>query len=226
MKQPPDAMPACPRALVLLGHSNSGKTPLGDLLAASSPVHDARFLHLDFGSLLRKTCRREIDPGFSDTDIARIESYMRGGLLPDSAFDIARRIVEWFFRARRFEPSRDLLVLNGLPRHRGQARHLEAMGVTVTTVVHLNCSAETAWERKRLAEAGKGFEDRSGRADASREIFHDRARSYERHTLPLIDYYRQHDIRVFSVPIDVTTSPQEVMEALRGKLSMLRNGGE
>jgi adenylate kinase len=201
------------RAVLLVGNSASGKSPLGECLARRSTDSGGRFVHFDFGEHLRRTCDLAIDPGFSAAELEQIRPFMRGALLDDSSFFIARRIVEWFI-AQRGWGADDMLVLNGLPRHTGQARDVAEMGVEVSTVIHLDCSADVAWRRKALAESGSGFEDRSGRGDSAREVFQCKLESYEQQTRPLLDWYRARGVRIVTVPVAVGTSPEDMLAGL------------
>ena len=51
-------------AILLVGHSNAGKSPLGALLEArSAELRVRRWLHLDFGERLRATVAGALDAG-------------------------------------------------------------------------------------------------------------------------------------------------------------------
>ena len=99
------------------------------------------------------------------------------------------------------DAAKDVLVLNGLPRNPAQARGLAGMGIDVPVVILLDCSVETAWQRKARSERGMGFEDRSHRADVSREVFDRKARSFVEETAPLMDWYRDRGTQVLRVAV-------------------------
>jgi hypothetical protein len=83
----------------------------------------------------------------------------RGVLLEDQDFPIAERIFRAFL-VRRAVDGRTVVVLNGLPRHTGQACALEG-SVAVEAVVCLECTAETVTQRLRNDPGG----DRANRDD-------------------------------------------------------------
>jgi adenylate kinase family enzyme len=210
------------RALLLAGHSNSGKSPVGSALAEALCSSSRTTHHLDFGDLLRRTCSADINPGFSEEHLRLIGTFMHGRLLDDGSFFVAQRLIEWFLDDRAFVPGRDVLILNGMPRDAAQAIRVRAMGIVVDQVVHLDCSAETAWRRKQRSEDGTGFEDRSDRGDAAHQVFERKVRSFLRDTLPLLDYYRSAGAIIHRVPVQIDTGPDDVVrltaDALRRNL--------
>ncbi len=199
-------------ALLLIGHSSSGKSPLGELLQHHPLPDGGRLLHLDFGEHLRRTCERTIDPGFTDAQRSEIEPLMQGQLLTDKLFWVARTIIDWFTADRRFDCGRDVLVLNGIPRHTGQARELHRMGVEARLVVHLDCSARIAWQRKRASERGAGFEDRSRRTDSGFAVFSRKVASFDADTRPVLDWYRARGVPLARIDVCEATSPRQMCE--------------
>jgi len=215
------ASPRALRAVLLLGHSCSGKSPLGEAVARSLSGRERRFLHLDFGALLRAVGDGKVRAGFTRQQTGLVRAFLRGRLLDRRTFWVARRIVQWFLREHRARQGRDVLVLNGLPRHAGQARDMASLGIDVALVIHLDCPAAVAWQRKLTAESGLGFEDRRGRPDRARHVFIRRARSFRRLTLPLVRYYRGRGVTVMRVPVGVGTSPAVVLRRARRALAVL-----
>jgi adenylate kinase family enzyme len=173
-----------------------------------------RCLHLDFGEHLRKICSDGINPGFSSRQVEAIRSVMNGQLLDDSMFWVAQTVVEWFLRSHQFDTKRDLLVLNGLPRHVGQARDLASMGVDVRLVAHLDCAVQTAWQRKQLSERNQGFEDRTTRPDSDYDTFVRKLTSFEADTVPVLAWYTDRNVPVVRVPVAVDSSPEEMLSRL------------
>ncbi len=200
--------------LVILGPSNAGKTPVGQTIQQRSALTARRSLHLDFGDHLRRCCAGTIDPGFTADQRALIDTFMQGRLLDHDSFFIAHRIVHWFLKQHRFDPHRDLLVLNGLPRNVAQARSLAEHDIVVRCALHLDCPIEVARQRKQRSDNGRGFEDRSGRTDGSDDVFRRKSESYLADTLPLVAHYRRAGVPVVRVPVDVDTSPDDVAETL------------
>lgn len=195
-------------AILLLGPTGSGKTPLGDLLEASG-FRGYRCAHLDFGANLRAIAGGAFCPGLSDSDIAVVrDSLETGALLENKNFHIARKIVDSFVAANELGRD-DLVVLNGLPRHIDQADDVASI-LDVRLVVCLSCSKEVVLERIRLNAGG----DRTGRNDDSIEsverklqIFHDR-------TAPILDHYRKKGVRVCSVEVSEETEPGGIVKQI------------
>jgi adenylate kinase len=201
------------RAIVILGHSNSGKTPLGEMIQARRSTAGVRHLHLDFGENLRGAAAGVIETGLTGPDIGFVRGILDGTLLDDSHFYIAEAIIRAFCRRNEFDAHSDVLVLNGIPRHAGQAAGLESMGMTVRGVIFLDCRTEDAYMRKRKADTGKGHEDRSHRTDGDYAVFERKIASFEKETRPLIDYYKSRKIPVITVPVGAKTTPQQAFDA-------------
>lgn len=202
-------------AILIIGHSNSGKSPLGEKIQELASNHKRKYHHLDFGDHLRKINNRKLDIGFDEKDLEYLSSVMRGQLLDDEHFYIARLILEWFLAANNFDPSIDILVLNGMPRHIGQAKSLDQMGVEVTKVIWLDCPIETAYKRKMLAEKGVGHEDRSARGDSAPEVFWRKLGSFEGETSLLLDYYRMVGRKIVTVRVTIDQDPDSAYNKIR-----------
>jgi adenylate kinase family enzyme len=136
------------QAILLIGPTGSGKTPLGNWLA-SNGWHGRRCRHFDFGAHLRA------GTGLTGEEQAFVTGLLaRGGLLENEHFHIAEKIL----RAAVAGDEEALIILNGLPRHVGQARGLESL-LSVIGVVVLAAGATTVLAR--LAHNSGG--DRTGR---------------------------------------------------------------
>ena len=131
-------------------------------------------------------------------------------MLGDKHFSIATKVVRAFARKQKLRPG-DAIVLNGLPRHEGQARALDGI-VAVEAVVSLQCSARVAFERIKLNSGG----DRTGREDDSVEAIGKKIELFGRRTLPLLEYYRRRAVPIYSIIIGTDTSPQEICQQLPG----------
>lgn len=194
-----------PRAMLLLGPTGSGKTPLGDELERHG-FRARRCAHFDFGSVLRRTASTHAcPPGL--TAAARavvIRALATGALLEDEHFHIARRLLAAFVGTAGIEPD-DLLVLNGLPRHVGQARGLASV-VRVTLVVCLACTPGTVLERIRRNSGG----DRSERTDDSVEAVSRKLALFRERTAPLLELYAGQGAAVEQVEVKVNTRAADV----------------
>ncbi|MGA2587772.1 MAG: nucleoside monophosphate kinase [Candidatus Aminicenantales bacterium] len=215
-----------PAAILLLGPTGSGKTPLGDSLEKQG-LWGRRCVHFDFGSNLRRIASSfegtaasgKQGEAFSHDEKAVIIDSLAGGvLLEDENFPIAGKILTTFIEERKLNPD-DLLILNGLPRHAGQARNLDKL-VDVKMVVELVSSAEVLRERMRLDAEG----DRAGRPDDSPEAVEKKLRIYGERTLPLIAFYASRNVPPIKIRGLTTTRADEIRSRLeRQKLRESRN---
>jgi adenylate kinase len=201
------------RAILLIGPSGVGKTPLGEALERRGLL-SARCLHFDFGAELRRAAAGRA-PGFSGDEVAHLAEVLRSGrLLEDRDFPIARRILDAFLAGRGCGPE-DVCVLNGLPRHTGQARDLEAV-LEVRLVVHLSCRPEVAWERIRTNAGG----DRTGRADDDLDSVRRRLDLFAERAEPLIAHYRGRGTRVETVAVEASTATEDIRQRLESALAL------
>jgi len=196
--------PISHRAILLLGPTGSGKTPFGNLCEQRG-LWGGRCLHFDFGANLRKIGAHCSAPFLTPQDIEVIlDSLRTGSLLKDEHFHIARSILIHFAAKNGMGPD-SLLILNGLPRHAGQARAMDGL-VDVRMVVHLSCSPGVAHKRIRLNSGG----DRSGRTDDSLEEIERKLNLFNERTLPLLEFYRSRGARIERFEIAADTSPEEI----------------
>ena len=195
-------------ALLLLGPTGSGKTPLGDLLQRRG-LGGRRCAHFDFGRRLRAVAAGDARPeGLTDGDVELVAGLLReGALLEDDHFHVAEAVLRAF--VADLAPT-DLVVLNGLPRHAGQADGVGRI-VDVTSVVHLACPAEVVLERIRTNAGG----DRTDRADDDPESVRRKLEIFTRRSAPLLDHYRARGAAVREIRIGPTDTPEDLWRRLR-----------
>ncbi len=109
----------------------------------------------------------------------------------------------------------DLVVLNGLPRHVGQAKAMDAL-LRVNLVVVLECRAEVVWTRIESDIGG----DRRDRTDDSLADILRKLDWYERRTRPLIDYYRELGRQVVALTVSPETTAEGLWRSLHEALGL------
>jgi adenylate kinase len=201
-------------SILLLGPTGAGKSPLGEALERRG-LGGHRWVHFDFGASLREVARLRRRPrGFTEREMAVIRHALAAGaLLENENVPIAEKILERFRRKRRVKKG-DILVLNGLPRHEGQAASLDRT-LHVTDVVSLEADPDVIKDRIRLNTGG----DRSDRVDDSAEEVGRKYAVYQKRTKPLLAYYRKHGARVRKLPVLSDTTAEDMLGRLAALLS-------
>jgi adenylate kinase family enzyme len=142
-------------AVLLMGPTGSGKTPLGQLME-SRGLWGFPCLHFDFGHELRNSV---VSPGtFLSGDEREFVTHVlnAGALLDDEHFPLALKIFEGFINSHNPD-RRTIIVLNGMPRHTGQAERMQEL-VRMLAVVSLECPPETVVRRIRLGGQNRRFD--------------------------------------------------------------------
>lgn len=162
------------RSMLLFGGPGVGKGTQGKLLGAIPG-----FRHFSTGEMFRGLDRT--------SELGRLFDQIssRGELVPDEltiklwAQDVAGQV-----QSGEYDPRRDLLVLDGVPRSVAQCE-LMADQIEVLAIVHLSCeNKERMFERLR-ARALK--ENRSD--DAKDDVIRRRWDVYEAETAPVLGFY-------------------------------------
>lgn len=192
---------------MLLGPTGSGKTPLGRLLELRG-LKGRRCIHFDFGRILR-TCIVEINNQLNQEEIRHVRELLRAGaLLEDKDFIIAEKLLLNFVAERKVD--RDtLVVLNGLPRHVGQAIAIEQL-VDVQMIIRLECTPDVVLGRIQMNIDG----DRAGRDDNTLDKVRQRIELFKERTEPLLDYYRSFMLPIIDVNVGVKTTAQDIYEQI------------
>jgi adenylate kinase family enzyme len=191
-------------AILLLGPTGSGKTPLGDHLEKAL-LWNRRCYHFDFGANLRAVVAGGEAGSFTAEEVRFLRRVLEEGVLLESEHSpLAARILDAFI-ARKAVRAADFLVLNGLPRHLEQAKSMESK-VTVISVVQLDCDAHTVAERLRRNSGG----DRAQRADDAEALVARKLAIYKNRTRPLLDHYRSQGVCILKVPVGIKTQLAEM----------------
>jgi adenylate kinase family enzyme len=194
------------KALLILGPTGSGKTPLGEHLAREG-FRGRGCVHLDFGERLRGVADTgRLPPGLpaSALEVIRV-SLATGALLEAEHVFIAEAVLREAVREAE-DRGAGWLVLNGLPRHAGQAERVDAC-VTVGQVLVLDCDPETVLAR--IADNAGG--DRAGRRDDDAAFVRRKLEIFESRTAPLVAHYRRRGARISRVRVDKQTDPPQIL---------------
>ncbi len=197
-------------ALLLLGPTGSGKTPLGRQLELRG-LGTANCIHFDFGESLRQAVEESGAASLlSRDDVAFLRKVLEQGLLlEDGDFPIAERLLQSFLDRNQAGP-RTIVVLNGLPRHVGQARALDHL-LDIQTVLVLNCPPDVVLARIERNTGG----DRTDRQDDGLRAVQRKLQTFDARTFPLIDYFESRDARILRLQVTATMTPEQMCHAVQ-----------
>ncbi|MEJ2695620.1 MAG: nucleoside monophosphate kinase [Candidatus Sulfobium sp.] len=194
-----------PASFLLIGPTGAGKTPFGDCLEKKG-LGGKRCIHFDFGRQLRIVAGSDLPPaGFHREEHSFIMKVLTHGLLLENEhFHIALKILEAFARSRGFRQE-DVMVLNGLPRHLGQAEDMDDH-VDIRGLIVLDCTPEDVHRRLRRNTGG----DRTERDDDGVELVMKKLEIFRGRTEPLIEYYAGAGKSIFRVKVGAFSTAEEV----------------
>ncbi len=180
------------RAVLLFGAPGVGKGTQGKILG-----HIPGFHHLSMGDVFR-ALDKESDLG------KRVASFSsRGELVPD---DITLQVWAEHMAAQvdagKYNPEKDILLLDGLPRNLDQAKLLDAH-IQPLRVIHLAASDQDAMVERLRRRAIK--EKRAD--DANEDLIRRRWDIYRDETQHVLDHYDREVI----AEIDAIGTPAEVL---------------
>ena len=180
------------RTILLLGAPGAGKGTQGKILGTIP-----NFYHCACGEVFRNlTIDNELGRTFLDFS-------SRGELVPDEpTVQLWRQNIIANTQMGRFDPQRDTLVLDGIPRNPSQAQMLNDT-LDVLGVFNLTCP-----EKAKLVERLQRRALRDNRLDdANLEVISSRLDTYERETKPVPDFYGPQLVHT----IDSTQTPVNVL---------------
>jgi adenylate kinase family enzyme len=172
-------------------------------------------VHFDFGANLRLLVERNRpDRLVSQDDLDFLREVLRSGaLLEDKHFPLAARILRSFLKRSGADP-RTTIVMNGLPRHVGQAAAVDPI-VDIETLVHLRCSSEVILKRIQNDVGG----DRSDRIDDDPESVRRKLALFVERTVPLLDHYRTQGAEIATIDVTATMTPSQMWARLNRRKS-------
>lgn len=187
------------RTLLLFGAPGSGKGTTGKALGAIPG-----FVHCACGDVFRN-----LDAS-SALGSVFVEYSSKGLLVPDdTTVALWKESIDGMVTTRRFQPDRDLLVLDGIPRNVEQARILDNH-IIVERIFHLECADTT-----KMAERLKRRALKENRLDdASDEVIRRRWEVYKDESRPVLAHYPAELI----ARIDALGTPVQVLHDILGCL--------
>ncbi len=160
------------RTILLFGAPGSGKGTQGKILGTIP-----NFYHCACGDVFRNLN--------ADSRLGKVflEYSSRGELVPDEAtVDLWRNNIQANTMLGRFNPERDTLVLDGIPRNAAQAEMLKNT-LDVRALLHLTCP-----DRNKMVERLQRRALRDNRLDdANLEVIRNRLQVYDLTTKPVLD---------------------------------------
>lgn len=190
------------RTVLLFGAPGSGKGTQGKILGTIPG-----FFHFACGDAFRNL--RIDDP------IGKIfiEYSSKGQLVPDQAtIELWSKNIKSSVNDSRFDPNRDTLVLDGIPRNPQQAEMLKSV-LDVRAVIHLTCE-----DMGKMVERLQRRALRENRLDdANLDVIQKRLQIYEQETRPVLDYYGPKMVHT----LDSTQSPMNVLRSILNLLAGL-----
>jgi adenylate kinase len=206
-------------AVLLVGPTGSGKTPLGQLLERRG-LWGLPCLHFDFGHEMRKSVQADSQL-LTGAELELVTRMLQtGALLEDEHFPIALKIFQGFIASHNAYKG-TLIILNGLPRHVGQAERMNDV-VRMIAVISLECTPQTAMRRIRTDAGG----DRGGRVDDSLEEIKHKLELFSERTTPLLDYYRARHVGIISVEVGPTSSAGDILEKIEHQREWRAEGSQ
>lgn len=180
------------RTILLFGAPGSGKGTQGKILGTIPGYY-----HCACGDVFRNLN--------ADSRLGRtfLDYSSRGELVPDeSTVDLWRNNIQANTMLGRFNPERDTVVLDGIPRNAAQAKMLQGT-LDVRALLHLTCP-----DRNKMIERLQRRALRDNRLDdANLDIIRNRLQVYDQETKPVLDFYGPDVVR----DINATQTPVEVL---------------
>lgn len=187
------------RAILLFGAPGSGKGTQGRLLGATPG-----FFHCACGDVFRALdVQSLLGREFMDYST-------RGELVPDElTVRLWQKRLDDHVAASTFQPDKQWLVLDGIPRNRNQARMMETF-IDVSLVLHLRCEDPAVLEQRLGRRAAEDHRP----DDTCVDIVRRRLAVFEAESLGVLDCYPRPIVRT----VDASAPPGDVLAEILGHI--------
>jgi adenylate kinase len=190
------------KTVLLFGAPGAGKGTQGKILGTVP-----NFFHCACGDVFRSL---RIDNELGRTFL---EYSSRGELVPDEAtIRLWKQSIQGIQSLGNFNPEKDTLVLDGIPRSVNQAQMLQE-ALDVRAVFYLTCS-----DFNKLVERLQRRALRENRLDdANMNVIRHRLETYDLETKPVLDFYGANLVHT----IDSTQTPINVLRDILRRIASL-----
>jgi len=194
------------KALLLVGPTGVGKTPLGRLLEEKG-LQGLRVHHFDFGEELRKIASTQTKVRQDIVDLIR-SILSEGRLLNPEEYFIFLETINEFIRTRRYKEG-ELIALNGFPRDLKQAEFIDSH-VDIIGVINLSATFEVLDYRLKNDPAG----DRKGRTDDTPQLVAKKLAWFFERNIPLVEYYKRKGVKILNLLVDKEDTGETLYQKL------------
>jgi len=194
------------KALLLVGPTGAGKTPLGRLLEEKG-LQGLRVHHFDFGEELRKIASTQTKVRQDIVDLIR-SILFEGRLLNPEEYFIFLETINEFIRTRRYKEG-ELIALNGFPRDLKQAEFIDSH-VDIIGVINLSATFEVLDYRLKNDPAG----DRKGRTDDTPQLVAKKLAWFFERNIPLVEYYKRKGVKILNLFVDKEDTGETLYQKL------------
>jgi len=194
------------KALLLVGPTGAGKTPLGRLLEEKG-LQGLRVHHFDFGEELRKIASTQTKVRQDIVDLIR-SILFEGRLLNPEEYFIFLETINEFIRTRRYKEG-ELIALNGFPRDLKQAEFIDSH-VDIIGVINLSATFEVLDYRLKNDPAG----DRKGRTDDTPQLVAKKLAWFFERNIPLVEYYKRKGVKILNLLVDKEDTGETLYQKL------------
>ena len=192
------------QTILLFGAPGSGKGTQGQILGSIPGL-----VHVACGEIFR-----DLRVG-SPLGRVFLDYSSRGALVPDDfTVELWKEHIDGLVSSHRYDPSSDILILDGIPRNVAQARLLES-SINVLRLYYLDCEdKQKMYQRLKRRALHENRLD-----DASDATIQNRLYVYEAETAPVLNYYPGDKIQ----RIDTGRMPIEVLADILADARTLLN---